>query len=130
MISLPLNIGKIFHTLEAGRTLKFMLENKYLNPTAQKAYVDGVNGCMEHVTVVQEVIQHANLNHKTVHATWFDLMDAFGSVSHALIPYVMTHYHIPKRIITYIASLYSKLHGQVSTKEWHTEVFKFLRGVF
>ena len=130
MISLTLNVGKLYHTLEASRTLKFMLENKYLDPTAQKAYVDGVNGCMEHVTVVHEIIQHAKLNHKTVHATWFDLMDAFGSVSHDLIPYVMSHYHIPKIIITYITSLYSKLQGQVFTKEWQTELFQFLRGVF
>ena len=85
-----------------------MLENNYCDPTAQKAYVDGVNGCMEHVAVVHEIIQHANLNHKTVQATWFDLMDAFGSVSHSLIPYVMTHYHISKTIIKYIASLYFK----------------------
>ena len=91
MISLTLNIGKLYHTLEASRTLKFMIENKYLDPTAQKAYIDGVNGCMEHVTIVQEVIQHAKINHKTMHTTWFDLTDAFGGVAHDLIPYVMSH---------------------------------------
>ena len=64
IISLTLNIGKLNHTLEAGRTLRLMLENKYLDPIAQKAYIDGINGCTEHVTVVQEVIQHAKLNRK------------------------------------------------------------------
>ena len=56
MISLTLNIGKLYHTLEASRTLKFMIENKYMDPSAQKAYMDGINGCIEHVTVVQEVL--------------------------------------------------------------------------
>ena len=130
MISLTLNIGKLYHTLEAGRTLQYMLKNKYLDPMAQKAYVNGINGCMEHVIVVQEIIQHAKLNGKTLHATWFDLRDAFGSVSHQLIPYVMDHYHIPKQIITYIVSLYSKLEGKVFTKDWESEFFKFLKGVF
>ena len=130
MISLTLNIGKLYHTLEAGRTLRFMLENKYLDPMAQKAYVNGINGCMEHVTVVQEVIQHAKLNKKTLHATWFDLQDAFGSVAHELIPYVMEHYHIPKQVITYIISLYSKLEGKVVTRDWESELFNFLKGVF
>ena len=130
MISLTLNIGKLYHTLEAHRAMQFMLENNYLDPTAQKAYVEGVNGCVEHITVVQEVIQHAKLNNKTTNITWFDLKDAFGSVPHELIPYVLSYYHIPKQIITYITSLYTKLNGRVYTEEWISETFKFLKGVF
>ena len=91
MISLTLNIGKLYHSLEAQRTIDFMVANKYLDPVAQKAYIEGINGCVEHVTVVQEIIQHAKLKHKTVHITWFDLEDAFGSVCHMLIPFVMKH---------------------------------------
>ena len=98
MISLTLNIGKLYHTLEAQRAINFMVANKYLDPIAQKAYIDGINGCVEHVTVIQEIIQHSKINHKTVHITWFDLEDAFGSVSHMLIPYVMNYYHIPTQI--------------------------------
>ena len=98
MISLTLNIGKLYHTLEAQRAINFMVANKYLDPIAQKAYIDGINGCVEHVTVIQEIIQHSKINHKTVHKTWFDLEDAFGSVSHMLIPYVMNYYHIPTQI--------------------------------
>ena len=56
-----------------------MVENKYLDPTAQKSYIEGVNGCIEHVTVVQEVIHNAKVNHATTQITWFDLEDAFGS---------------------------------------------------
>ena len=99
MISLTLNIGKLYYTLESQRTMDYMLENSNLDLTAQKAYIEGVNGCVEHVTIVQEVIQHATLLHKIVHATWFDLEDAFGSVPHVLIPYVLSYYHIPHQII-------------------------------
>ena len=81
-LTLTLNIEKLFHRLEAQRTIDFMVANKYLNQVAQKAYIEGINGCKEHVTVVQEMIQHAKLKHKTVHITWFDLEDAFGSVCH------------------------------------------------
>ena len=76
-----------------------MLENKYFDPSAQKAYVNGINSCVEHVTVVNEAIQHAKLYHKTLHATWFDLRDEFGSVPHVPIKYVMSYYHIPIQII-------------------------------
>ena len=73
-----------------------MVRNKYLDPIAQKAYIDGINGCVQHITVVQEVIQHAKINHKIVHMTWFDLEDAFGSISHVLIPFcdeLLQHSH-------------------------------------
>ena len=130
MIALTLNIGKLYHTLEAQRTINFMVANKYLNPTAQKAYVEGVNGCVEHVTVVQEVIQDAKLNHGTAHFTWFDLEDAFGSVPHMLIQITAEHYHIPTIITAYIMNLYKKLEGKVITANWESEIFKFLKGVF
>ena len=130
MISLTLNIGKLYHTLESHRAMQYMVENKYLDPTAQKAYLEGINGCVEHVVVVQEVIQHAKHNKEDVNITWFDLEDAFGSVPHVLIPYVMSYYHIPEKIITYVTSLYSKLTGKVFTRSWESELFHFLRGVF
>ena len=130
MISLTLNIGKLYHSLEAQRMIDFMVGNKYLDPLAQKAYIEGINGCVEHVTVVQEIIQHAKLKHKTVHITWFDLEDAFGSVPHVLIPFVMAHYNIPTIITKYISNLYSKLKGKVICQDWESDLFQFLKGVF
>ena len=55
-----------------------MIENGYLDPSAQKAFIEGINGCLEHVQVVQEIIQHAKDHKITVIITWFDLPDAFG----------------------------------------------------
>ena len=43
MISLTLNIGKLYHTLEAQRHMDFMIRNGYLDITAQKAFVEGIN---------------------------------------------------------------------------------------
>ena len=91
MIALTSNVGKLFHTLESSRAMNYMIMNGYLDPKAQKAYLDGVNGCVEHVQVVQEVITHAKAKSKTVHITWFDIIDAFGSLSHMLIMYVLAY---------------------------------------
>ena len=107
-----------------------MVKNGYLDPVAQKAYIEVVNGCVEHVSVVQEILQHAKLNHKIVHITWFDLADAFGSVSHLLIPFVMTYYNIPTKITSYTSNLYSKLKGKVICQDRESELFQFLKGVF
>ena len=130
MISLTANIGKLYHTLESTRTLNFMINNKYLDPSAQKAYIQGINGCVEHVQVIQEVIQDAKFHKKTVHITWVDLIDAFGSLSHMLINHVLLHYHLPTQIIKYIADIYSKLKGRIKTKDWESDIIEFLRGAF
>ena len=107
-----------------------MITNGYLDPSAQKAYIQGINGCIENVQVVQEVINHAKANHRTVHLTWFDLIDAFGSLSHVLIRHVLRHYHIPAVIVSYISDIYAKLRGKVVTPNWESDVFDFLRGTF
>ena len=131
MIALTMNISKLYHTLESQRTLDFMVQNGYLDPKIQKAYIEGVNGCVEHITVIQEIIQHSRLNHKTSHTTWFDLEDAFGNVSHIkLIPYVMKYYNIPSQIVNYIVSLYSKLFGKVVTETWESDTISFKKGTF
>ena len=41
----------------------------------------------------------------------------------------MEHYQIPKQVVSYIISLYSKLEGKVITRDWESELFKFLKGV-
>ena len=105
MIALTTNVAKLYHTMESSRTISFMTMNNYLDTSAQKAYIQGINGCVEHVKVIQEVIQHAKANNKTAHVTWFDLIDAFGSLSHMLIPYVLSHYHLPIRIVNYIKNI-------------------------
>ena len=92
--------------------------------------MDGINGCVVHITVVNEIIQHAELNNKTAYISWLDLEDAFGSLSHQLIQYVMKYYHIPETIITYITNLYTKLKGTVETESWTSETFKFKKGAF
>ena len=78
-----------------------MVENKDLDCTAQKAFIEGINGCVEHV---------------------------LDQLSHYLIPLVLHHYHLPPVIINYIIDIYSKLQGRVVTKNWESEVFKFKAG--
>ena len=123
-------LGKPYHTIKAQRLNSFMVSNKYINPSHQKAFLEGINGCTEHIKVIQEIIQDAKSNKKTFHASWFDLTDAFGSISHDLIQFCCKHFHIPEKERLYIHSLYSQLVGKVVTKDWISEVFNFLKGIF
>ena len=42
----------------------------------------------------------------------------------------MNYYFLPTQIIRYITNLYTKLKGRVCTKDWESDIFNFLKGVF
>ena len=82
MIALTSIVGKVFHQILSSRTLEFMTNNGYIDNSMQKAFINNINGTIEHNQLLQEIIQHARHHKKTCHITFFDLKDAFGSISH------------------------------------------------
>ena len=107
------------------RISKYLVGNGYIDVNTQKAFVGGLSGCEDHNLVMGEVINHAKTNGRTAHITWFDLEDAFGSVSHELIQICMDRMHLPAEVKGYIISLYEKLRGKVRTSKWFSEEFVF-----
>ena len=126
MMALTSCLGKPYHQIKADRMAEFMMKNSYIDEGSQKAFLKGINGCIEHIQVLQEVIQDAKHLKKTLHSSYFDLSDAYGSVPHSLIEYCLKHYHVPEIETRYIMDLYSKLEGKIVTNEWSSESFKFL----
>lgn len=95
MISLTSCVGKLFHQILSDRISNYLLGNKLLDSQTQKAFLKGINGCIEHTLVMGELISHAKRNKKTLHITYFDLADAFGSVEHNLIHHTLHRNGIP-----------------------------------
>jgi hypothetical protein len=65
-----------------------------------------------------------------LHCMFFDLADAFGSVSHDLIKISLERFKFPPQIDSYFVNVYSQLNGLVLTKDWRSENFRFEKGVF
>jgi hypothetical protein len=130
MISLTSCVGKLFHQIVADRIEKYMISNNLLDPQTQKAFLKGINGCIEHTTVMGELLADAKARKRTLYVTFFDLADAFGSVEHNLIDFALRRNGVPKPICDYVLNLYSRLQGRVKTKSWTSEPFNFRRGVF
>jgi hypothetical protein len=65
-----------------------------------------------------------------LHCTFFDLADAFCSVSHDLIKISLERFRFPPQIVSYFVNVYSQLNRLVSTKDWRSENFRFQKGVF
>ena len=130
MISLTSCVSKVFHQILANRLVSYMTENRFIDPSVQKAFINGINGCVEHNQVLQEIISHSKSNKRTVHVTFFDLADAFGSVSHELISHSLKRFSVPDNVLLYIGNLYGRLQGSVKGNKWSSESFMFKKGVF
>ena len=96
----------------------------------QKAFINRINGTTEHNQVLLELIRHAKANRKTLHMTFFDLEDAFGSVHHSLISKGLERFMFAAEVISYISGLYRAISGNVVRKNWSSEPFHFKKGVF
>ena len=96
----------------------------------QKAFIPGINGCIEHNVIMEEAIKQARVGKKTLHATLFDVEDAFSSVPHTLIQETLVRNHLPPNIIQYFSSCYTQAQAVVETPSWRSAPFPFRRGVF
>ena len=67
--------------------LTFMLKNRYMDTTVQKAFINGIPGCTEHYCKLAEVIKDALEKHWSLTVCWLDLANAYGSVPHGLIQF-------------------------------------------
>ena len=89
----------------------------------QKAFLPGINGCVEHNIMLDEIVKDAKMRKKTVHITFFDLADAFGSVPHNLIIHSLQRNHFPPEIVHYVHKFYSNIQAIVHTKNFKSEIF-------
>ena len=48
MIALSSTIGKLYHLILAKRLTGYLLSNKIIDPSIQKAFLPGISGCFEH----------------------------------------------------------------------------------
>ena len=92
----------------------------------QKAFTPGVAGCMEHQEKLWKTLVDAQYNQKSVNVCWIDLANAYGSVSHNLIHFALKHYNAASPFQNIVNNFYTNPSATIITKEWSTNVFRFL----
>lgn len=75
-----------------------MVKNKYVDTSIQKGGILGFTGCLEHVGVLNQLIQKAKETKGNLTVVWIDLVNAYGSIPHDLINVAIEHYHIPHHV--------------------------------
>jgi len=108
----------------------FLKANGVLDTSVQKGFISGMPGVFEHIYSLSAIMQDALSNKKPLMATFIDLKNAFGSVSHRLIFDMLRAVKVPTFFLDYIFSFYSQLLVTVMSDYWKTAPIPFQRGVF
>ncbi|XP_035683116.1 uncharacterized protein LOC118420431 [Branchiostoma floridae] len=87
--------AKIFFAIVAKRLLEYMMSNDYIDTSIQKGGVPGCSGCLEHTSILSQLIQEAKSGKKDLAVVWLDLENAYGSVPHKLIKVALEKYYVP-----------------------------------
>ena len=61
----------------------YMTGNSYVDTSAQKGGVPGFSGCVEHTSVISQLIQETKVNKKDLTVLWFDLGIVYGTIPHS-----------------------------------------------
>ena len=111
--------------------LQNMLKNSFFDQRLQKGFLPGVAGCLEHSALLADAIQDARSHQRAICISWLDLRNAFGSVRHSLILFVLRHFGFPEHFIHLIHSYYDHLSVIVDIPGlFTTRSFHFALGVF
>ena len=79
-----------------NRIFEYLKANDYIECRVQKGFIPKISGTTEHTQQLAYKIRHAKRKQKTLVVTLLDLKNAFGEVSHSLIPTVLQFHHIPR----------------------------------
>ena len=98
---------KVYTSFIRNRIFEYLKANDYIECRVQKGFIPKISGTIEHTRQLAYIIRHAKRKQKTLVVTLLDLKNAFGEVSHSLIPTVLQFHHIPREMQNIISELYS-----------------------
>ena len=121
--------GRLFWTVFQKRLSRFMLTNGYIDSRVQKGFMEGVAGCVEHTSMLWEVLTHAKRHQRTIAMSWLDLENAYGSVRHMLVQFALKWYHVPQKMSELLFRYYDGIFLRVHTDDWVSNFFLLAIGV-
>ena len=108
---------------------RFMINNRYVNTSIQKAGVPSFPGCIEHTTMLWDQIKTAKNNKTKLHIIWLDLENTYGSVRHQLLEKAMEFFWIPEDIKNLISTYFKRTYVRFSNNKYSTNWQKLNIGI-
>ncbi|CAC5384667.1 unnamed protein product [Mytilus coruscus] len=76
----------------------YMLSNNYTDIAVQKRCVPGVSGCIEHTSVLSQIIRETKDSKGELVVVWSDLANTYGTFPYKLVELMLERYHVPDGI--------------------------------
>ncbi|XP_021365777.1 uncharacterized protein LOC110458420 [Mizuhopecten yessoensis] len=121
--------GKIFFAVLARRMTSYMMTNGYIDTSVQKGGIPGFSGCVEHTSVLSQLIREAKSSRGNLTVVWLDLANAYGSIPHELIEVALQHYFIPEHIQGIVRSYFSGIQVRFTVGEDTTSWQNMEKGI-
>src|SRR3569623_2129846 len=115
--------GRLFWTVFQKRLSRFMLTNGFIDSRVQKGFMEGVAGCVEHTSMLREVLTHAKRHQRTIAMSWLDLENAYGSVRHMMVQFALKWYHVPQKLSLLLFRFYDWIFLRVQTDDLDSNFF-------
>ena len=58
-IALTSAVGKLFHSILSACLEQYIIDNGVIDPSLQKGFLRGINGCVEHIFTIQQIFSNA-----------------------------------------------------------------------
>ncbi len=129
-IALTPTVSKLLSGILKDRWLRHMTTNGYLDSDIQKAFLPVTPGVTEHQSKLAAIINAARRSKRSLAVAWLDIANAYGSVHHSLIQFVLQHYHAPPEFCHLLRSWYSGLSATIATQAWETPPIPLQIGVY
>jgi hypothetical protein len=107
----------------------FIVENGYVDTAVQKGGVPGFSGCVDHLSVIRQLIKEATVEGKDLTVVWLDLANAYGTIPHKLIDTALDHYHLPEKAKQLIGSYYDGINLSCAVGAYSTAWQKLEKGI-
>ena len=107
-------------SLLSRRLTIFMLKNEYIDTSVQKSGIPGVAGCVEHTSVITQIIRKATENKGELAVIWLDLANAYGTLPHQLIDTNLQKYHVPDKVRKLLDYYYNSFKMRFTVEKFTT----------
>ncbi|XP_078322870.1 uncharacterized protein LOC144622162 [Crassostrea virginica] len=91
-----------------------MTANEFVDTSSQKGAIPGFSGCLEHTSILSQLIREMKADNEDLTVVWLDLANAYGSIPHKLIETALDHYYIPDHIKVMVKNYFSGMMLQFS----------------
>ena len=88
-----------------------------------------MSGCIEHTTILSQMIKEAKEKKKNLVVTWLDIANAYGSIPHSVIGSALEAAHVPETVRSLVSSYYSNVNIRFSTNNFTTKWQRMEKGI-